>query len=138
MYRKNTIHTGLSYPSISTNSVSQSTLKTISAKDISSFSPLPSNCTICLTSLSPPSPPGLVPIILSVFPDLVLSPILPQFLKLCHCALRTLFIDGTADFYYSPLNSLLKPNLLFPPQKKMTCQKSAVSSMLFNQWSTLL
>lgn len=65
-----------------------------------------------------------VPMTLSVFLDLVL---------LCHCALRnSLFINGTAGFYFSLLNSLLKSNLLFPPQKKMTCQKSAMSSMLFS------
>lgn len=65
-----------------------------------------------------------VPMTLSVFLDLVL---------LCHCALRnSLFINGTAGFYFSLLNSLLKSNLLFTPQKKMTCQKSAMSSMLFS------
>lgn len=41
-------------------------MKTISTKHISSFSPLPSNRTICPTGPNPPSPPGPVPITLCI------------------------------------------------------------------------
>ena len=40
---------------------SSTNTKTISTKHISPFSPLPSNRTICPTSLNPPSPPGQYP-----------------------------------------------------------------------------
>lgn len=105
-----------SYASTFVCFASQSALKTIRAKCITSFIPLhisphkmPKERKSTLTTLS------VNPIMLSRFPDLVPSPILPQLLRCCHCALwNSLSIVCRSCFHFSPLNSFLNlPHSIF-------------------------